>query len=387
MTNEAPETAVQPAQRSSFVPGVHAARALAVLLVLAAHTVGLWTNQEGFRYLPWQGHLKFVIDPLRIDHQAGGHMGLLLFFLVSGYIVSQAAEGESRSAFLLKRAARLLPAMVLAVAATLAVASLDAALGVKGPPEFVPERAYSWHAVAEAVGLGSTFGGVSVLFVLWTLNVEFQWYALLWAGIGAVTRRPVLTTVAFMAIVLGLVKLAPTTLGPLTFSVENLTYVFVILIGRWLFLVDRRGLGRAYGLAGMAACVALYAVVRAPYDGVELLGGAHPRLAAVLWATLILVLLLRFVRGGLWRPIDFIADISYGIYLFHIPVMWAVLPFVSPGGRLFPVGHGLTLALVITLAWASNRFIETPIRVAVRRYLSHRRATAAGPGVLPVAGG
>jgi len=101
-------TQIAPRATHAFIPGVHVARAVAVLLVLAAHTVGLWTKQENFVYAPWQACLGLVIEPLRIDHQAGGHMGPLVFFLVSGYIVSQAAEGDSRSGFALKPAARLL---------------------------------------------------------------------------------------------------------------------------------------------------------------------------------------------------------------------------------------------------------------------------------------
>ena len=61
-----------------YVPGVHAARAAAVTLVLAAHIVGLWTNAKQFEWFPWQLYLG-GIDLLRIDHQAGGHMGLMLF--------------------------------------------------------------------------------------------------------------------------------------------------------------------------------------------------------------------------------------------------------------------------------------------------------------------
>jgi peptidoglycan/LPS O-acetylase OafA/YrhL len=361
------------------------ARAVAVLLVLAAHTVGLWTNQENFEYLPWQAYLGLVIDPLRIDHQAGGHMGLLLFFLVSGYIVSQAADGDSRSGFALKRAARLLPVMVLAVAATLAVAALNEASGVPGPPQLVQEQAYSWHAIAEAVGLGPALGGISVLFVLWTLNVEYQWYLLLWAANGPLTRRPVASTLALMAVVLVLIEVVPGRIGPFLVSVENLTYVFVILIGRWVYIAVRHRVSWALAGWGMLGCLGVYAFTRWPYDGMDVISGPYPRIAAVLWATLILVLLLRFVRGVPWRPVGFVADVSYGIYLFHIPVMWLVLPVISPGGRLFTLGLLVTVTIVLLVSWASYRFIETPIRRAVRRRVDGVPAPRAKVGSAPAA--
>lgn len=312
-------------------------------------------------------------------------MGLLLFFLVSGYIVSQAADGDRRSAFALKRAARLLPVMIIAVAATLAVSALNAARGVPGPPELVPEQAYSWHAIAEAVGLGPTFGGISVLFVLWTLNVEYQWYLLLWAAIGPLTRRPVASTLALMVAVLLLIDFGPGRVGPFSFSVENLTYVFVILIGRWIYLTVRGAVSWAWAAGGILACIGLYAFTRWPYDGIEEFSGAHPRIAAVLWATLILIVLLRFVRTTPWRPIGFVADVSYGIYLFHIPVMWLLLPLISPGGRLFTLGLLVTVTTVLLVSWASYRYIETPIRRAVRRRLAELGPPRASVGSAPAA--
>lgn len=389
MTTTGELAAARPSASSSFVPGVHAARAVAVLLVLAAHVVGLWTNQEDFRYLPWQAYLKVVIDPLRIDHQAGGHMGLLLFFVVSGYIVSQAAEADGRLAFAVKRAARLLPPMVIAVAATLAVAAFDRALGVPMPNEFVADRAFSWHSVTEAVGLGPTFGGIGVLFVLWTLNVEYQWYVLLGIALGPAVRRPLASTIAMMVTVAMLVRFAPASLGPLAFSIDHLTYVLVILVGRWIYIADRRAVAWPVAAVGVAASILLYVGLRLPLDGAELLTGEHPRIAAVLWATLIFVLLLRAVRGPLWKPVRFVGDVSYGIYLFHIPIMWLVLPVISPGGRLFTLGIATTVGLVLLAAWASYRFVETPIRRDVRRRLSRgpHRPTADVPPMEAVSGG
>jgi len=374
-----------PSGSPEFVPGVHVARACAILLVLAAHVIGLWTNQENFRYLPWQAYLKFVVDPLRIDHQAGGHMGLLLFFLVSGYIVSQAAERDSRAAFAWKRAARLVPAMALAVAATLAVASFDRAIGAQLPSQFDPERAYSWLPLAEAVGLGITFGGNAVLFVLWTLYVEYEWYALLWAARGPAERWPLASTVGFMAVVVALAAFGPVRIGPLTIT-ALVGYLFIILIGRWIYVAHRRGVPPGWAFAGIAGCLVLYAWTQWPEAGMEVVSGPHPRMAAALWATAIFLVLLRFVRGTPWRPVQFVADVSYGIYLFHIPVMWLVLPVISPGGQLFTLGIIVTVGLVMLAAGTSYRFVETPIRRAVRRFVgagAAARMTPLAPGATP----
>ena len=353
------------------VAGVHAARALAVTLVLAAHMVGLWTNSETFRWWPWQAYLGLIIDPLRIDHQAGGHVGLLLFFLVSGYIVSQAADGETRRAFAIKRAARLLPAMALAVLLTLLVATLGRSLDWPPMPGFSPDRAYSAWTLAESVGLGLFFGGNAVLFVLWSINVEYWWYLLLGLFAGLAKRRPVGATL-LITVVTAAATLPPTDpgVGPLQLGRNVLTYTFVILIGRWIYLRRSRGVSRLAATVGITATFLLYVGARWRFDGSELLRGGHPRALSVLWATGIFYLLLRLVKSGPWRPVAFVGDISYGLYLFHIPVMWLVLPVVSPGGRWFLLGLTLAVGLTVSLAWASYRIVETPVRRLVRRYLS-----------------
>ena len=357
-----------------YVAGVHAARALAITLVLAAHIIGLWTNHEQFRWWVWQAYLGLIIDPLRIDHQAGGHMGLLLFFLVSGYIVSQAAEGESRYAFIVKRTARLVPVMALAVGVTLLVATLGRHLGWTPVEGFDAARAYAGWTVAEALGLGLFFGGNGVLFVLWSLHVEYWWYLLLTVFSGLVRRRPVTATLV-MAAVASALALPGTDpgLGPLHVSSSLMTYLFVILIGRWIYLHTHLGLNAGWAALGGALMFAAYVGGRWRYDGRELVSGEHPRALAVLWATAIFCLLLRYVRGNLWRPVTFIGDISYGLYVFHIPVMWLVLPVVSPGGRWFPLGVAVTVATLLVVAWSSYRYVETPIRRLARQHLATTR--------------
>lgn len=355
--------------RSGFVPGVHAARALAVSMVLAAHIVGLWTNAEQFRWFPWQLYLG-GINLLRVDHQAGGHVGLLLFFLVSGYIVSQAADSDSRSAFVVKRAARLLPAMILAVAVTVGVATLGRHLSWPTLYGFDPERAYSAHTLLEAVGLGLVFGGLGVLFTLWSLSVEIYWYALLSLAIGLVKVRAVAATLLFAAVISVYGLLDATVLGGPKLTAYN--YVLVMLIGRWIYLHASHRTTAGIAIAGASLVAALYGATVWWYEGVVVVPDAVQRIVALGWAVILFLFLHRFIQNGPWRPVAFIGDISYGLYLFHLPVMWLVLPVISPGGRWFEVGIAITVALTIATAWASHRFLETPIRRSARRWLARR---------------
>lgn len=149
-------------------------------------------------------------------------------------------------------------------------------------------------------------------------------------------------------------------------------YVFVILIGRWIYLHATRRTTAWIATAGASFMAVLYGMTVWRYEGSVALFDAHPRIVALGWAVVLFLLLLRFIRSGPWRPVAFIGDISYGLYLFHIPVMWLVLPIVSPGGRWFEAGVAVTVALTIATAWASNRFLETPMRRFARAWLARR---------------
>ena len=356
--------------RPGFVPGVHAARAIAVTMVLAAHIVGLWTAlNSGVVYKPWSAYLKLFIQPLRIDHQNGGHTGLLLFFLVSGFIVSQAAEGEGRLAFIAKRAARLLPAMILATAFTVLVATLGRSQGWLPMFGYDAQRAESFHAVLDGIGLGLLFGGISTIFVLWSLHVEYMWYSLLALALPMAQKRPVLLTTVLTVALTVITLVVPTNeSGSVTPTVSVWPYLLVILAGRWIYHWYRGQLGVVVAAGGTLLALIGYCVTQYRFVGSPVIGGQFPYVVATLWATAGFIALLVLVKR-VWRPVAFVADISYGLYLFHIPTTWLFMPILSPGGRHFTLGLVVTLLATGLIAWACETGVERPIRRRLRARL------------------
>ncbi len=81
-----------------------------------------------------------------------------------------------------------------------------------------------------------------------------------------------------------------------------------------------------------------------------------------------------------WEPLRALGTISYGLYLYHVPVLHSVdafLPRSIPGFRV--VEGLLTLSLTVAVAALSWRFIEQPILKLKDRfdYCSPRRASEA----------
>ena len=147
----------------TYLPGLDGLRALAVIAVLAYHAEVSW--------LP------------------GGFLGVELFFVISGYIITAILLNERRRRgsislrrFYLRRARRLLPALVACVVVTLFVAFLLVPDEVRSlRDDVLASLGYvsNWNLVFSDVPYFETFGRPSLFLHIWSLGVEEQFY-LLW---------------------------------------------------------------------------------------------------------------------------------------------------------------------------------------------------------------
>ncbi|MFV0452961.1 MAG: acyltransferase family protein [Propioniciclava sp.] len=332
----------------------------------------------------------------------GGFVGVDIFFVVSGFVITlmlgrehQRTGGISLSAFYRRRIRRLLPAAAVVTAVT----SL-AALFIL-PPDGTSQA-------AAATGLGATlfvanyviatqaadyFGPVAQsnpLLHLWSLSVEEQFYlvfptVLIAAlAIGTRLRRPRLT--AGLAVIgLGLASLAmirghhlplPAWLfgyySPLNRAWEFAAGAAVALTTPYWSRLPRvlAGSGQILGLAGIAASFVLINDTT-PFPGKATL------LPVISTAVLI-------AAGSITTPITralshrvpvAIGDRSYSLYLWH----WPLIVFAA---TLWPASLAATTiaaALATLPAWWSYRTVEERHRhggilswpVMVRRYAGH----------------
>ncbi|MBX5464626.1 MAG: acyltransferase, partial [Clostridia bacterium] len=151
-----------PAQRR-YIPGLDGLRALAVIAVVAYH--------------------------LGLPQAAGGLLGVDVFFVISGYLITDQLVAEYRRSgrihlgqFWLRRARRLLPAlyfMLLAVAAWLALFDPARLASLRGDLLAAFLYVSNWWFIFHKVSYFARFGPPSPLGHLWSLAVEEQFY-LLW---------------------------------------------------------------------------------------------------------------------------------------------------------------------------------------------------------------
>jgi peptidoglycan/LPS O-acetylase OafA/YrhL len=355
-----------------YRPEIDGLRAVAVLSVVLHHAVPAW--------LP------------------GGFIGVDVFFVISGYLITQLLVGEWRrhgridlAQFYARRVRRLMPALwVVVVAVLVASALLVAPIG--GLMFRISDSAVaSLVFAANFYFLGNTGGYFDgavdelPLLHLWSLAVEEQYYLLFPLLIWALLARGGRWPVAALAL-LGLFSLL---LAEHWLQVDPRQAFFQMPARFWelvagaliVFLPMGRIPGRwvsglsLVGLAGIAvACFTTEGGSQFPGLGA---------LPAVAGATAVLLAIHGSSRPGgagpllRSRPAVAIGLVSYSFYLWHWPLL-----ALDRAVTLDDSPHHWRLALcalALVLAWLSYRFVELPVRRM--RGIDARRTLLAAAGV------
>lgn len=347
MTSSAPA-------KSQSIQGL---RAIAVLAVVAYH-------------LNW----RFI---------QGGFLGVDLFFVLSGFLITSLALREIRATsrfswtgFIARRARRIMPASLVLLVAVLVYGQVG---GWDSPPgqdvRWASLYVANWHFVFKKIAYGADLLSPSPVLHFWSLAIEEQWYIFF----------PLLMVVLSPLVVKGR-RILPTTFGVLavlsagwmivmSFTSEwsvsrgyfgTDTRLFAILLGALGAIVvplgkhaqtdaaRRRGL--AATIVGLSILAVLFVVAREQslwmYRG-GFLVAAVASLSAILGAS---VCEPRILTS---RVLGKIGDLSYSIYLWHWPIIVA-----TSAGRLGFAGPRQLLVrvvLIVACSVCSYRFIEIPI--------------------------
>lgn len=329
---------------------------------------------DGLRAISVIAVLVFHAFP---DLLPGGFVGVDVFFVISGYVITKHALREldagtfSFSGFYARRIRRIFPALLLVLIGLFAF----------GWQTMLPEefKQLGKHIVAGAASIANLafwqeagYFDVSAeqkpLLHLWSLGVEEQFY-LVWpvllVGVGRFRRSPFwpIAIIGFASFLMSVVTLSRDPVAafysPLTRAWEPMLGAFLALrhhtAGDRFVSAGSANVKAGIGFALLAASVALVDQ-SLPFPGWLALG---PTVAAYLLidagssAT-------RMQRVLCNRPLVMVGLISYPLYLFHWPLLSA-LRIVSSGAT--PVlWRVIALLACFPLAFLTYRYIETPIR-------------------------
>lgn len=370
-TTEAPVALERPA--SEQIAFVHILRGVAALLVVWAHLSGYWLSTVGRTDGAQTIWYEWVVRPFHL-YQNGGHLGVILFFLISGYIITHTSLREDRRSFAVKRVLRIFPALIAALLLSWLVITVATAVGLHP----IGLHAGPWWRWVEAAFLLDGFTAPTLMLdVTWTLVVELIFYVLVFAFLGRQRRRPLATT-AFMAAIWFAASIVFLNIGHLSQSANGWTMFWVgfLLVGRIIYLVQRRLASALDGaILGSSILIGFALLAEAAEPGHLLSPGGYTGyepMVTYLIAILLFVGLLRIAPKRAIQPFRFFGDISYSLYLVHLPFGLLLISIFDPLG--LPESLTSLLAIVGSIALAAGFWlaIERPSQRLARRILKAR---------------
>jgi peptidoglycan/LPS O-acetylase OafA/YrhL len=333
--------------------------------------------------------LAVVLYHLNVGWASGGLLGVGVFFVLSGYLITDLllAEREREGAialgrFWLRRARRLLPALwVMLVVVTLWIALLEPSqlAGVRGALLAALLYFSNWWYAFQHVSYFASFGPPSPLGHLWSLAVEEQFY-LVWPLLLVLALRFVhrrwlligLVVLGAIASAWAMAAIFQPGSDPTRVYEGTDTRAFQLLIGASLAFVcpsrrlsgsisalRRRGLD-ALGAVGIAVIVVMV-IDTNEYETFLYRGGMVILSLATLAVVAVLAhpsTLLGRILGAL--PLRWIGVRSYGIYLWHYPIIVLTSPVVGTAGPVLTLAQAGATVAAAALSW---RFVEEPIRM------------------------
>jgi len=350
--------------KSRYIAGLDGLRALAIIAVIAYH--------------------------LDISRISGGFLGVDIFFVLSGYLVTnllidrrQHRHKLELSGFWVRRFRRLLPALVVMLMVVVAWATLfDHSMlqSLHGDVGSAMIYTTNWRLIFHQVSYFEQYSTPAPLIHLWSLSVEGQFY-IIWPLLLSLGLRFTPKRIQMVLITLSLAMLSMLTMillyqpgsDPSRVYYGTDTRVFALLIGATLALMmPSQGIITSpsrrtrmsfewIGWLGLAAIVTLLLQAN-EFDDFLYRGGFM--LAAISTAMVIMALIHPFTwisKIFSLKPLRWIGIRSYGIYLWHYPIIVLSRPSVNTGTYNWKLAL-IQVAASVILASLSYKYIEEPIR-------------------------
>lgn len=365
--------------KSRYLPSIDSLRALAVLAVIIYHV--------DVNYLP------------------GGFLGVDLFFVLSGYLISSLIIKEYRKTgsinlynFYLRRARRLLPAVYFMITVgIILMVMFNEVLLKKSHLDAIFGYIYSsnWWYIFHKLDYFDSFGSQSPFKHLWSLAIEEQFYMifpLLFLLINSKKKGKDGTyklSKSFLYIVLGLIFVSLVT-HILLFDINNISRIYfgtdtrafsllVGVVGAILYPMDKLNTkitpqeNIVYSVVSLISISALITIMiyTSEYNTWLYRGGFL--LVAILGIIIIIssgkqhTIMAKLLS---FKPVVFIGKISYSLYLWHFPILVLTTPVSEIGN---PNNFYVILRVILTfiVAIISYVFVETPIRkLGFKNYVS-----------------
>lgn len=352
-------------------------RALAVLLVLWDHLVGHWLKRKHLSWWPHSVVHEYVNVPLGII-QDFGWLGVCLFFLISGYVITHVAQRETGRQFTVRRLLRIYPPLIVAVPLAMLCGPLSGEPVAKNLQELLWGMTLLNYMKAPqhtALGVG------------WTLVIEVLFYALV--AVQSLWFRRLPRTAVFFNLAACVAVLAYSRqFGDNFFLLAaSVAYIPYLVLGQIFYLRSRGIAGNGFlALATVAAFGVAQYGIRDIHTAFLPLGNSYLLSFAIAVGVFVMAMLVNLKPP---RGFAFVARISYSLYLVHGAIGFTFLGAFLYWGVPYPVSLCVALAAVFGAAWAMHRLVERPSQELGRKWTMPKvptpKLTTASPEKAPVA--
>jgi peptidoglycan/LPS O-acetylase OafA/YrhL len=363
------------AKRSiQYIPAIDGLRALAVIAVMFYHL--------GFSWIP------------------GGFLGVDLFFVISGYVITRMlldsiaqSGGLDLRGFYLARLRRLLPALLFMLTTTIIAVGIWAPDTIKRlfvDTPFALSGTINWWLVANEQDYFESIGRPPLLQHTWSLAVEAQFYLvwplILYFILKKFGKKHIPVAALFIAAASGIAlllvsfsidaanasKVSHVYFGTDTHSIG--LFLGAALAVSWIpqnFRVELSRKGQNFidgiGVFGFIGILATFLFIDASNPAMYKI--AFP-LAGIFGAAIIASIVhpaSRFAPILQNKVLLWIGERSYAIYLWHWVIFQVTRPTVDLAGQAWAL-YSLRILIVFALADISLRYVELPIRRGVIQY-------------------
>ncbi|MHA6969264.1 acyltransferase family protein [Glutamicibacter bergerei] len=392
-----------PANIKNFRPEIQALRALAVLLVVAYH-----------------------LEPGVLP---GGYIGVDIFFVISGFLITSHLLREAQrtgtvnlASFFAGRARRILPAAMLVIVVVIVAGllilpkTLWGTLGIQALASAFSVQ--NWVLAADAVDYLAAEEAAGPLQHFWSLGVEEQFY-LFWPLIVLVVcvlvkqnfpgprtdrfasrRRVIFLSFMIIALISLGYSIYTGYSGDAAGYFITTTRIWELAVGGLLAVLMDAHANGSFTLPRWTSSAAVRNTL-VLISLVSILGAAltydaqtvFPGIAAALPVLSCVAIIIAGNTRGLgslhllvqWKPVQWIGLASYSLYLWH----WPLIVFVTHllGHDPNPIQTLALLAGSLLLAWASLKFVESPARQFMPLAGSAKLSLVAGAAAVAVVAG
>jgi peptidoglycan/LPS O-acetylase OafA/YrhL len=344
----------------------HQLRAVAALSVVLNHYWGIFFVPAvrtivgvPASFVPVQpGYTRHVLDPATGGFLYGA-FGVGVFFLISGFVIPISLRNLSTGQFLVRRFFRIYPVYWFCLLISIVMYVVSSWYWSTPLSERI-----TWPFIAHNLPLlHSALGIQSLDFVCWSLAVEVKFYVVfaLIVMIGRSAHQVVMLSIGFLALCCVGAYVATHGMDPESFFsylISDMKFMSFMFLGCLFYYVLYDELDATTALGYGLVVFSMFVTIGSFYEQ-QLFGPLVKNFSyALLLFSACYLARDRFRKN---RMLDFLADISFPLYLVHSMIGYVTMPILIDQGMPYGFAWLICVGLAVFVACLVHKYVELPV--------------------------